>query len=67
MHPAMPLDPGLDPGVLVGGVLVQEEAEVELRIGLLVDAANEAEELLVPLSREALVDDFPSGGIQNGE
>ena len=63
----MPLDPGLDPGVLVGGVLVQEKAEVELRIGLLVDAANEAEELLVPLSREALVDDFPSGGIQNGE
>jgi hypothetical protein len=63
----MPLDPGPDPGVLVGGVVVQEKVEVELRIGLLVDAANEAEELLVPLSREALVDDFPRGGIQNGE
>ena len=59
--------PGTNFGVLVGAVVVDDQVDVEiLRDGLL-DLAEEAEELLVPLARPALGQHLPRGHVQGSE
>ena len=59
--------PGTNFGVLVGAVVVDDQVDVEiLRDGLL-DLAEEAEELLVPVARPALGQHLPRGNVQSSE
>ena len=48
--PLAPRRPGLDLGVLVGGVVVDDEMDVEVRGHAGVDMPQEGEELLVPVA-----------------
>jgi hypothetical protein len=50
-------EPGLDLGMLVGGVVVEDDVDREVGRYGLVDRAQEAEELLVPVPRAALRED----------
>ena len=44
MASRVPVQPGLHPGMLVGGVVVEDEVQVEFRVALSLDGAQEAEE-----------------------
>ena len=50
-------EPGLDLGMLVGGVVVDDEMDVELGRHIGLDVAQEGEELLVTMAGFALGDD----------
>jgi hypothetical protein len=54
-------------GVLVGGVLVEDDVDVEIRRHRLVDGAQEAEELLVPVARAALCQGGAVEPVEGGE
>jgi hypothetical protein len=59
--------PGTNFDVLVGAVVVDDQVDVEiLRDGLL-DLAEEAEELLVPVARPALGQHLPRGHVERRE
>ena len=50
-------EPGLDLGMLVGGVVVEDDVDGEVDRHRLVNGAQEAEEVLVPMTRAALRED----------
>ncbi len=59
--------PGTNFGVLVGAVVVDDQVGVKiLRDGLL-DLAEEAEELMVPVAKPALGQHLPRGHVQGSE
>lgn len=58
--------PGVDPGMLVGGVVVDNEMDVERRGHVGVDAAQEGEELLVPMALFALREYVAGAHVESG-
>jgi hypothetical protein len=53
--------------MLMGGVVVQDEVQLQLGIGLFLHGFDEAEELLVPVTGQAFVDHLTGGHIQGGK
>ena len=60
-------EPVLDAGVLVGAIVVDDEVDVEVRRHVGIDVLEEAQELLVAVSRPALGEDPAGGNIQGSE
>ena len=57
----------LDTGMLVGGMVVNDEVDVEVRGHVGVDVLEEAQKLLVAVARPALGQDSAGGDVQGGE
>lgn len=62
----MPGKPGFDLGMLVGGVVVDHQLQGELLGRVAIDRAQEAQELLVAVSRHAFADDLAGGHFEGG-
>ena len=62
-----PREPGLHLGVVVGGVVIEDEMNVEAFGDLTVDRLEKPEELDVAMTREALADHRPGEDIQRRE
>ena len=60
-----PAQPGLDLGMLVGGVVVDHEMDVEMGRHAGVDMPQEGEEFLVPVAPLALGEHFSGGDIES--
>ena len=60
-------EPALDAGVLVGGMVVDDEVDIEVRRHVGVNVFQEAQKLLVAMTRPALGEDLAGGDIQGGE
>ena len=56
VEPLVPVEPPLHFGVLVSGVVVQDQMNPEAFGHFPVDGAQERQELLVPMPRQALAD-----------
>jgi hypothetical protein len=63
----MPFEPGLNLGVLVGGVVVGDQVHGEVLRCLSIDAAQEFEPFLMPVSRHALTNHLASGNLARRE
>src|SRR5215203_1703897 len=63
----VPREPSADLGMLVGGVVIDNQVQVQIRRGLAVDLIEEADELLVPVSAHALADHPPIQHVEGGE
>ena len=50
--------PGVDLGMLVSGVIVDDQMQLALGWGFAVDLVEEADELLMPMAAHALADDL---------
>ena len=50
MEPRMPFEPGADLGMLVRGVVVDDQVQLPLGRGLAVDLVEEADEFLMPMA-----------------
>ena len=61
------LEPVLHIGMLVGGVVVQDEVEFEVGIGLLLDSPQKTQELLMPVARQALMDHVTGDNVERRE
>ena len=59
--------PGFDPWMFVGRVVVHDEMQVQVGRRLRVDELEEADKLLMPVSRHAIADDFAIEHAQSGE
>ena len=59
--------PGLDYGVAMGTVVVQDEVQVEVGRELVVELPQEREEFLVPMAAVDLIYDVPLKQFQSGE
>ena len=59
--------PGVDLGVFVGSVVVDDEMDIEVLGHVGVDVAQEGEELLVPMASLALCEHLACGHVQGGE
>ena len=62
-----PGQPGLDLGMLVRAVVVDDEVDIECLGHAGLDVAQEGEELLVPVARAALGQDCAGGDVEGGE
>ena len=60
MEPLVPAEPGLNLGMLVGGVVVDDQVEFLAGRGLAVDLVEEADEFLMPMARHACPMTLPS-------
>src|SRR3954466_4479985 len=56
LEPRMPREPGADICMLVGGVVVHDQVQVQIWRGLAVDLVEEPNELLVSMAAHALAD-----------
>src|SRR5271168_2665890 len=65
--PSPPPSQGQALGMLVGGIVVEHEVEIEFRRGMAVDGSQEAQELLMAAALHALPDHRPGGDIKGGE
>ena len=61
------LEPGFDLGVLMGGVIVDDQMQIEVLGRVAVDCAQETEELLMAMARHAFADDPAGGDVERGE
>src|SRR5271165_6507203 len=61
------LEPGLDLGVLVGGVVVDDQVQIERFGRVAIDGAQEAQELPMTMPRHAFADDLASGDVERCE
>ncbi len=59
--------PGADLGVLVGAVVVDDQVDIQFFWDGLLDLAQEAQELLVPVARSALGHHLPGGHVQRSK
>lgn len=65
---ARPLgEPCFDFGVLVGGIVVDDEMDIEIVGHVGIDMAQEGEKFLVPMALLALTDDLAASDVQGGE
>ena len=67
MEARMALQPGLDLGMLVGGVVVGDQVHVEVLRRLGIDPAQELEPFLMAMARHALADHLAGGDVERGE
>ena len=63
----VPREPSADLGMLVGGVIINNQVQVQIKRGPAIDLVEEADELLVPMSAHALADHPPIQHIEGGE
>jgi hypothetical protein len=63
----MPRQPAFGGRCLVGGIVVEDQVQVEVGRGRLVDAAQEADELDGAVLEHALADDLAAQDIERGE
>src|SRR5438105_11435879 len=63
----MPFEPGADLGMLVGGVVVDDQVQFPRGRGLTIDLVEEADEFLMSVTRHALADDTPLQYVERGE
>src|SRR5207244_3031745 len=63
----VPAEPGLNLGMLVGGVVVDDQVELPPGRGLAVDLVEKADEFLMPMARHALADDLAVEHVERGE
>ena len=61
------VEPKLDLVMFVGGVVVEDQVEIEGFGRLLIDGAQEAQKLLMAVTPHALSDDRTGGDIKGGE
>jgi hypothetical protein len=59
-------EPGLDPGVFVGGVVVDHKVQLHSRVGLR-DLLEEPQELIGAVPRETGLGDLPGGHLEGGD
>ena len=67
VHPLMAGEPGLDAGMFMGGVVVNDDVESEVLRRLTVELLEESEELVVAMAFVALADDLAGGHIEGRE
>src|SRR6516164_718778 len=67
MEALVPAEPGADFGVLVRGVIVNDQMHFLRRRGLAVDLVEKADELLMPVAAHALADDLAVQDVEGGE
>src|SRR5271154_7243148 len=67
MEPRMPFEPGADLGMLVRGVIVDDQVQLPPGRGLAVDLIEEADELLMAVAGHALADDLAFQHVERGE
>ena len=60
----MPLEPSLDLRMLVSGVVVDDQMQIETFRRIAVDGAQEAQKLLMAMTVHALADDLPGGDVE---
>ena len=63
----VPREPSADLGMLVGGVVIDNQVQVQIRRGPAIDLVEEADELLVPMPAHALADHPSIQHIERGE
>jgi len=56
VEPRVPFEPGADLGMLVGGVIVDDQMQLSAGRGLAVDLVEKADEFLMPMARHALAE-----------
>ena len=59
--------PRPDGRMLVGGVVVENHVDVEFGSHAALDLAEEPQKLLMPVARQALVDDLPGGYVEGSK
>ena len=67
VEPPVPLQRGLHGGVIVRGVVVQDQMHLEVARNFAVDGLQEDQELLVPMAGQALTDHRAGQHVQRGE
>src|SRR6185437_1546778 len=67
MDTRMPPHPGVDARMLVGSVVVDDQMQIKMGRRLGVDLLEESDELLVPMTRHAVANDFPIEQAQRRE
>src|SRR6516162_48336 len=67
MEALMPRQPGTDFGMLVRGVIVNDQMHFLRRRGLAVDLVEATDELLMPVAAHALADDLAVEDVEGGE
>src|SRR5712691_6316674 len=67
VEPLVPLQPGLDLGMLVRGVVVDDQVEFPAGRGLAIDLVEETDEFLMPMAGHALADDAALQHVERGE
>src|SRR5579872_4754924 len=67
MEARMGLEPALYGGSFMGGVVVNHEMEVEALRGLLIDQPQKAQELAMPMARQASADDLAVQHVERRE
>ena len=63
----VPREPSTNLGMLVGGVVIYDQVQVQSRWCLAVDLVEQADELLVPVAAHALADHRPIQHVEGGE
>ncbi len=66
-HPRVFLEPRPNGRMLVCGVVVENDVDVEFGRDGPLDLPEESQEFLMPVSRHALVEDLASGHVQSSE
>ena len=67
MKAGMPVQPSGDCGMLMGGVIVGDDVDVELGRGLLIDGFEEGQPLLMPVARRQTGDQLALEIIECGK
>src|SRR6476659_10803471 len=67
VEPGVFVQPLADVFVLVGGVVVQDQVDLQVRGHLPVDGLEEFQPFLMPVPRRALADDHAGQRVQRGE
>ena len=65
--PRVFVEPRPDGRMLVGGVVVENHVDVEFGSHAALDLAEEPQKLLMPVARQALVDDLPGGYVEGSK
>ena len=67
MKALVPFEPGANLGMLMRGVIVDDQVHLAPDRGFAVDLVEEADELLMPVAAHALADDLAVEDVERGE
>ena len=67
VEPRMPFEPSPHLGMLVGGVVVDDQVEFSPSRGLAIDLVEKTDEFLMPVAAHALADDAALQHVEGGE